>query len=422
MGTKNFDIRDIRLAEQGRKRVLWADQEMPVLRKVRSRFQSEKPLRGLRFSACLHVTAETANLVRALKAGGAQVVLCASNPLSTQDDVAAALVKYDKIPVFAVRAEDRKTYYQHLHAALDHAPAITMDDGADLVSMLHKEYVKLASDMMASMEETTTGVIRLRAMAADGMLKIPVIAVNDAATKHLFDNRYGTGQSTIDGIIRATDILIAGKKFVVAGYGWCGRGFASRARGMGAQVIVTEVDPIRALEAAMDGFDVKTMKEAAKVGDVFVTLTGDMHVINKEHLRLMKDGAILCNSGHFDIEIDIKSLQQMAAKVQKDVRTHVDAYTLPGGRTLYLLGEGRLVNLAAAEGHPASVMDMSFSTQALASEWAVKNRKKLKPEVYDVPKQVEDWVARLKLTSMGIQVDRLSDKQKEYLSSWNVGT
>ncbi len=422
MGTKNFDIRDIRLAEQGRKRVLWADQEMPVLRKVRSRFQSEKPLRGLRFSACLHVTAETANLVRALKAGGAQVVLCASNPLSTQDDVAAALVKYDKIPVFAVRAEDRKTYYQHLHAALDHAPAITMDDGADLVSMLHKEYVKLASDMMASMEETTTGVIRLRAMAADGMLKIPVIAVNDAATKHLFDNRYGTGQSTIDGIIRATDILIAGKKFVVAGYGWCGRGFASRARGMGAQVIVTEVDPIRALEAAMDGFDVKTMKEAAKVGDVFVTLTGDMHVINKEHLRLMKDGAILCNSGHFDIEIDIKSLQQMAAKVQKDVRTHVDAYTLPGGRILYLLGEGRLVNLAAAEGHPASVMDMSFSTQALASEWAVKNRKKLKPEVYDVPKQVEDWVARLKLTSMGIQVDRLSDKQKEYLSSWNVGT
>ncbi len=422
MGTKNFDIRDIRLAEQGRKRVLWADQEMPVLRKVRSRFQSEKPLRGLRFSACLHVTAETANLVRALKAGGAQVVLCASNPLSTQDDVAAALVKYDKIPVFAVRAEDRKTYYQHLHAALDHAPAITMDDGADLVSMLHKEYVKLASDMMASMEETTTGVIRLRAMAADGMLKIPVIAVNDAATKHLFDNRYGTGQSTIDGIIRATDILIAGKKFVVAGYGWCGRGFASRARGMGAQVMVTEVDPIRALEAAMDGFDVKTMKEAAKVGDVFVTLTGDMHVINKEHLRLMKDGAILCNSGHFDIEIDIKSLQQMAAKVQKDVRTHVDAYTLPGGRTLYLLGEGRLVNLAAAEGHPASVMDMSFSTQALASEWAVKNRKKLKPEVYDVPKQVEDWVARLKLTSMGIQVDRLSDKQKEYLSSWNVGT
>ena len=422
MGTKNFDIRDIRLAEQGRKRVLWADQEMPVLRKVRSRFQSEKPLRGLRFSACLHVTAETANLVRALKAGGAQVVLCASNPLSTQDDVAAALVKYDKIPVFAVRAEDRKTYYQHLHAALDHAPAITMDDGADLVSMLHKEYVKLASDMMASMEETTTGVIRLRAMAADGMLKIPVIAVNDAATKHLFDNRYGTGQSTIDGIIRATDILIAGKKFVVAGYGWCGRGFASRARGMGAQVIVTEVDPIRALEAAMDGFDVKTMKEAAKVGDVFVTLTGDMHVINKEHLRLMKDGAIICNSGHFDIEIDIKSLQQMAAKVQKDVRTHVDAYTLPGGRTLYLLGEGRLVNLAAAEGHPASVMDMSFATQALASEWAVKNRKKLKPEVYDVPKQVEDWVARLKLTSMGIQVDRLSDKQKEYLSSWNVGT
>ncbi len=422
MGKKNFDIRDIRLAEQGRKRVLWADQEMPVLRQVRSRFQSEKPLRGLRFSACLHVTAETANLVRALKAGGAQVVLCASNPLSTQDDVAAALVKYDKIPVYAVRAEDRGTYYRHLHAALDHAPAVTMDDGADLVSMLHKEYVKLAPQMMASMEETTTGVIRLRALAADGLLKIPVLAVNDAATKHLFDNRYGTGQSTIDGIIRATDILIAGKKFVVAGYGWCGRGFASRARGMGAQVIVTEVDPIRALEAAMDGFDVKTMKEAAKVGDVFVTLTGDMHVIGKEHLRLMKDGAIICNSGHFDIEIDIKSLRQMAVKLQKDVRTHVDAYTMPGGKTLYLLGEGRLVNLAAAEGHPASVMDMSFATQALASEWAVKNRKKLKPQVYDVPKAVEDWVARLKLTSMGIQVDRLSEKQKEYLTSWNVGT
>jgi len=422
MGKKNFHIRDIRLAEQGRKRILWADQEMPVLRRVRSRFQTEKPLRGLRFSACLHVTAETANLMRALKAGGAQVVLCASNPLSTQDDVAAALVKYDKIPVFAVRAEDRRTYYQHLHAALDHAPVVTMDDGADLVSMLHKEYVKLASQMVASMEETTTGVIRLRALAADGMLKIPIIAVNDAATKQLFDNRYGTGQSTIDGIIRATDILIAGKKFVVAGYGWCGRGFASRARGMGAQVIVTEVDPIRALEAAMDGFEVKTMKEAAKVGDVFVTLTGDMHVIGKEHLRLMKNGAIICNSGHFDIEIDLKSLRQMAAKCQKDVRTHVDAYTMPGGKTLYLLGEGRLVNLAAAEGHPASVMDMSFSTQILASEWAVKNRKKLKPQVYDVPKTVEDWVARLKLTSMGIQVDRLSEKQKEYLSSWNVGT
>jgi len=422
MGKKNFHIRDIRLAEQGRKRILWADQEMPVLRRVRSRFQSERPLRGLRLSACLHVTAETANLVRALKAGGAQVVLCASNPLSTQDDVAAALVKYDKIPVFAVRAEDRRTYYQHLHAALDHAPAITMDDGADLVSMLHKEYVKLASKMVASMEETTTGVIRLRALAADGILKIPVIAVNDAATKHLFDNRYGTGQSTIDGIIRATDILLAGKKIVAAGYGWCGKGFASRAKGMGAQVIVTEVDPIRALEAAMDGFEVKTMKEAAKVGDVFVTLTGDIHVIGKEHMRLMKDGAIMCNSGHFDIEIDIKGLRQMATKCQKDVRTHVDAYTMPGGKTLYLLGEGRLVNLAAAEGHPASVMDMSFATQSLATEWAVKNRKKLKPQVYDVPKMVEDWVARLKLTSMGIHVDRLSEKQKEYLSSWNVGT
>ncbi len=422
MAHKGYDVRDLTLAPQGKKRILWADQDMAVLRRVRGRFGKEKPLQGLRFSACLHVTAETANLVQALKAGGAQVVLCASNPLSTQDDVAAALVKYDRIPVFAIKGEDHKTYYRHLRAALDHQPVITMDDGADLVSMLHKEYSSLASKMIASMEETTTGVIRLRALAAEGGLKIPVIAVNDASTKHLFDNRYGTGQSTIDGIIRATDILLAGKRVVVAGYGWCGKGVASRARGMGSKVIVTEVDPIRALEAAMDGFEVMTMKEAAKVGDLFITLTGDMHVIAKEHLGLMKDGAVICNSGHFDVEIDLKALRQMAVKKEKSVRNYVDAYTLPGGKRIYLLGEGRLINLAAAEGHPASVMDMSFATQALASEWAVKNTKKLKPQVYNVPKQIEDWVAQLKLASMGIHIDKLTKEQEAYLSSWTIGT
>jgi adenosylhomocysteinase len=395
---------------------------MPVLGRVRERFQKEKPFQGLRFSACLHVTAETANLVQTLKAGGAQVMLCASNPLSTQDDVAASLVKHDRIPAFAIKGEDHKTYYRHLRAALEHAPVITMDDGADLVSMLHKDYAHLASRLIASMEETTTGVIRLRALAADNKLKIPVIAVNDASTKHLFDNRYGTGQSTIDGVIRATDMLLAGKRVVVAGYGWCGKGVASRARGMGSKVIVTEVDPIRALEAAMDGFEVMSMKEAARIGDLFITLTGDMHVIGKEHLKLMKDGAVVCNSGHFDIEIDLKALKQMARKEEKNVRNFVDAYTLPGGKKIFILGEGRLVNLAAAEGHPASVMDMSFATQALASEWAVKNRNKLKPQVYEVPKAVEDWVATLKLSSMGIRIDRLSSEQEKYLSSWNVGT
>ncbi len=417
-----YHVKSMRLADDGRKRVLWADQEMPVLRKVRDRFLKEKPLRGMRVSACLHVTAETANLLRALKAGGAQVLLCASNPLSTQDDVAASLVKHDRISVYAVRGEDRRTYYRHLRAALDHKPLLTLDDGADLVSLLHKEYTKFAPQMVASMEETTTGVIRLRALAQDGALKIPVIAVNDAATKHLFDNRYGTGQSTIDGIIRATDVLLAGKRMVIAGYGWCGKGLASRGRGMGAQVIVTEVDPVRALEAVMDGFQVMSMKEAARVGDLFVTVTGDMHVISKDHIRVMKDGAILCNSGHFDIEIDLKGLNQMAVKRRKNVRNHVDAYTLRGGKTVYLLGEGRLVNLAAAEGHPASVMDMSFATQALASEWALKNRKKLKAEVYDVPTVVEEWVARLKLISMGIHLDKLTDTQKTYLTSWAVGT
>ena len=422
MAGKKYDVKDMRLAEGGRKRILWAGQDMPVLRRVKERFAKEKPLRGMRFSACLHVTAETANLVQALKAGGADVVLCASNPLSTQDDVAASLVKHDKIPTYAIKGEDNKSYYRHLRAALDHKPVITMDDGADLVSLLHTGYTHLLPNLVASMEETTTGVIRLRALERDGALKIPVIAVNDAATKHLFDNRYGTGQSTIDGVIRATDMLIAGKRVVIAGYGWCGKGVALRARGMGAKVIVTEIDPVRALEAAMDGLEVMTMKEAARVGDLFITLTGDMHVIAEEHLKLMKDGAVICNSGHFDIEIDLKALTKIASRVEKDVRNFVDAYVLPGGRRIYLIGEGRLVNLAAAEGHPASVMDMSFATQALASEWAVKVQKTLTPKVYEVPVAVENWVAKLKLASMGIRIDTLTKEQAKYLSSWDHGT
>ncbi len=422
MAAKKYDVKDMRLADGGRKRILWAGQDMPVLQRVKERFAKEKPLRGMRFSACLHVTAETANLVQALKAGGADVLLCASNPLSTQDDVAASLVKHDKISTYAIKGEDNKTYYRHLRAALDHKPVITMDDGADLVSLLHTGYTHLIPNLVASMEETTTGVIRLRALERDGALKIPVIAVNDAATKHLFDNRYGTGQSTIDGVIRATDMLIAGKRVVIAGYGWCGKGVASRARGMGAKVIVTEVDPVRALEAAMDGLEVMTMKEAARVGDLFITLTGDMHVVAEEHLRLMKNGAVVCNSGHFDIEIDIKALTKMASRVEKDVRNFVDAYVLPGGKRIYLIGEGRLVNLAAAEGHPASVMDMSFATQALASEWAVKIQKTLTPKVYEVPVAVENWVAKLKLSSMGIRIDTLTKEQEKYLTSWDHGT
>jgi adenosylhomocysteinase len=422
MAGKKYDVKDIRLADGGRKRILWAGQDMPVLQRVKERFAKEKPLRGMRFSACLHVTAETANLVQALKAGGADVVLCASNPLSTQDDVAASLVKHDKISTYAIKGEDNKTYYRHLRAALDHKPVITMDDGADLVSLLHTGYTHLLPNLVASMEETTTGVVRLRALERDGALKIPVIAVNDAATKHLFDNRYGTGQSTIDGVIRATDMLIAGKRVVIAGYGWCGKGVALRARGMGAKVIVTEVDPVRALEAAMDGLEVMTMKEAARIGDLFITLTGDMHVIAEEHLKLMKDGAVVCNSGHFDIEIDIKALTKLASRVEKDVRNFVDAYVLAGGRRIYLIGEGRLVNLAAAEGHPASVMDMSFATQALASEWAVKVQKTLTAKVYEVPVAVENWVAKLKLSSMGIRIDTLTKEQAKYLSSWDHGT
>jgi adenosylhomocysteinase len=424
MASRNgYDVADLKLAAQGLNRVNWADQNMPVLAQIREEYAKKKPLKGLTIGACLHVTAETANLARALKAGGARVLVCASNPLSTQDDSAAAMVK-EGIPVYAVRGEDHKTYYAHLRAVLDAKPDLTFDDGADLVSLLHTDYAKQAGSVVASMEETTTGVIRLRAMAADGALRIPVVAVNDAATKHLFDNRYGTGQSTIDGILRATSILMAGRNVVIAGYGWCGKGVASRARGLGANVIVTEVDPIKALEAAMDGLRVMPMGEAAGEGDLFVTLTGDAHVVREEHFRRMKDGALLANSGHFDIEIDLKALRKLAKKVVRNVRPSVDAYVLKDGRTLYLLGEGRLVNLAAAEGHPSSVMDMSFATQALMAQWAAESGGPggLDVRVHDVPKTVEDRVATLKLKAMGIKIDRLTAEQEKYLRSWEQGT
>ncbi|MCD4760683.1 adenosylhomocysteinase [bacterium] len=414
-------VKSLKLAEAGKKRIEWADNDMPVLRAVRAKFAKAKPFRGKKMSACLHVTAETANLVRALKAGGADILLVASNPLSTQDDVAAALVKYYKIPVMAIRGEDRNTYYKHLNAALIRKPVITMDDGADLINLLHSKYKVWAPNVMGSMEETTTGVIRLKALEAEGKLQLPVIAVNDAQTKNLFDNRYGTGQSTVDGIIRATDILMAGKYIVTAGYGWCGLGFAMRARGMGAKVIVTEVDKIKALEAAMDGFDVMPMKKAAKIGDLFCTLTGDLNVIRSEHFKVMKDGAMVCNSGHFDVEIDIKGLKKMSKQVKKNVRNFVDEYTV-GRKKIYVLADGRLINLAAAEGHPASVMDMSFSTQALASEYVVKKYKSLDNKVYYVPQQIENYVADLKLKSMDISIDQLTQEQKEYLSSWSIGT
>jgi adenosylhomocysteinase len=394
---------------------------MPVLKLVRERFEKETPLKGKKMSACLHITAETANLARTLKAGGADLVLCASNPLSTQDDVAASLVKDFKIPVFAIKREDNKTYYKHIKSAVEHRPVVTMDDGADLVTALHQGYDDIAQEIVASMEETTTGVIRLRAMDKDKKLRFPVVAVNDAETKYLFDNRYGTGQSTVDGIIRATDILIAGKNVVVSGYGWCGRGFATRVRGMGANVIITEINPIRALEAAMDGFRVMPMKEAAKIGDLFCTLTGDLHVLRTEHFKLMKDGAIICNSGHFDVEIDIPGLSKMAKSVNKEVRNYVDEYILDGGKRIFLLGEGRLINLAAAEGHPASVMDMSFATQALTSEWALKNAP-LKVKVHEVPVEIEKWISTLKLKTMNIQIDKLTKEQKQYLTSWEMGT
>ena len=416
------DVKSLDLASEGKRRIEWAERDMPVLGLIKERFEKETPLAGKRMSACLHVTAETANLARTLKAGGADLCLVASNPLSTQDDVAASLVKDYGISVFAIHGEDKDTYYDHIRAAIEHKPQVTMDDGADLVSTIHFDYANQAKDILGSMEETTTGVIRLRAMAKDGALKIPVIAVNDAKTKNLFDNRYGTGQSTVDGIIRATDILLAGKNVVVAGYGWCGRGFAARCKGMGANVIVTEVDAVKGIEAAMDGFRVMPMIEAAKIGDLFCTLTGDINVIRKEHFEVMKDGALVANSGHFNVEIDIPSLKAMSKDVKEGVRNNVDGYVLPNGRTIYLLAEGRLINLAAAEGHPASVMDMSFATQALMTEWVVKQKEALEVRVYDVPDNIEEWVAQLKLQSMEIAIDELTEEQKEYLSSWEIGT
>ena len=415
------DVKDLKLAKEGKKRIEWADGDMPVLQLVREKFEKNKPLKGLKMAACLHVTAETANLVRTLKAGGADVVLCASNPLSTQDDVAASLVKDFGIPTLAIKGENRKTFFEHLNTVLKFGPNITMDDGADLVSTIHTNYPELTETVIGSMEETTTGVIRLRAMQKDGALKIPVVAVNDAKTKNMFDNRYGTGQSTLDGIIRATDVLLAGRKFVVAGYGWCGRGLADRARGMGAHVIVTEIDPVKALEAVMDGFEVMPMSEAAKIGDVFCTVTGNINVIDAQHFKKMKDGALVCNSGHFDVEINVKALKKLAKSVKKDVRGFTDEYTV-GKKRIYVLGEGRLINLAAAEGHPASVMDMSFATQALASEWVVKNQKKLEPKVYDIDDSIENMVATHKLKSMGIGMDKLTKEQKTYLESWEEGT
>lgn len=416
-----YDIADLALADLGRKRVAWADTSMPVLTGIRERFIKETPLKGLRIAACLHVTTETANLLRTLKAGGADVVCCASNPLSTQDDVAATLVSHEEIPVFAIKGEDHDTYYAHLNAALDADPQITMDDGCDLVSTIHQQRPDRAAQMLAGTEETTTGVIRLRAMEKDGALLYPIVAVNDADTKHLFDNRYGTGQSTVDGIIRATNVLLAGKVVVLAGYGYCGKGVALRARGMGAQVVVTEIDPLRALEAAMDGHRVMSMTEAARLGDVFVTLTGNRDVLRREHFEVMKDGAILCNSGHFDIEIDLGTLAEMA-KDRKVARPFVEGFMLDGSREIFVLGEGRLVNLAAAEGHPAAVMDMSFANQALAAEWLAKNATSLEHRVYDVPAEIDREIARLKLESMGIGIDVLTDAQTEYLSSWTVGT
>ena len=418
---EKYDVKNLDLAEGGRRRIEWAEREMPVLRSIYERFKRERPFEGIRMSACLHVTTETANLMRTLQAGGADVVLTASNPLSTQDDVAACLVSHYEIPVFAIKGEDNTTYYKHIDAALDHRPHLTMDDGADLVSTLHKDRRDQLSEIIGGTEETTTGVIRLRAMAMDGELKFPVIAVNDAMTKHFFDNRYGTGQSTIDGIIRATNILLAGKSFVVGGYGWCARGLAMRARGMGANVIVTEVDPLKALEAVMDGFRVMPMMEAASIGDIFVTLTGDINVIDKHHFEAMKDGAIVANSGHFNVEINIPSLAEMAVE-KRLVRPFVEAYDLPDGRTIHILGEGRLINLAAAEGHPASVMDMSFANQALSAEYMIKNADKLENRVYGVPDDIDREIARLKLESMGVTIDTLTEEQVKYLNSWQEGT
>lgn len=415
------DIKDIKLAQKGKLRIEWAAKEMPVLKSITERFRKEKPLKGVRLAACLHVTTETANLAETLKAGGAQVYLCASNPLSTQDDVAASLVKNSGISVFAIKGEDHKTYYRHIMDALSLNPNITMDDGADIVSTLHTKKKELLKNLLGGTEETTTGVIRLRAMAEKGVLKYPIIAVNDAYTKYLFDNRYGTGQSTIDGIMRATNRLIAGSVFVIAGYGWCGKGIAMRAKGMGAKIIITEVNPLRGLEATMDGFDVMPMRDAARIGDIFVTATGDIDVIYKECFNLMKDGAIFCNSGHFNVEISINALKKMS-KSRRTIRDFVEEYTLRNGKRVYLLGEGRLINLAAAEGHPSAVMDMSFANQALCAEHMVKNYRKLERKVYSVPEKIDAEIAKLKLRSLGIRIDVLTPKQKKYLESWEMGT
>ena len=417
----DYHIKDQGLADAGRLRIEWAAQSMPVLNQIRERFKAERPLQGIRLGACLHVTTETASLVQTLKAGGAEVYLCASNPLSTQDDVAASLARHDSIPVFAIKGEDNATYYSHLRAVLDAKPGVTMDDGADLVSTLHTERKELLEGVIGGTEETTTGVIRLRAMAKDGVLKYPIVAVNDANTKHLFDNRYGTGQSTLDGIIRATNRLVAGSVFVVVGYGWCGKGVAMRAKGLGARVIVTEVDPLKALEAVMDGYGVMPMAEAAPIGDFFCTVTGDIHVIRKEHFLNMKDGAIVANSGHFNVELDLEALSGITEN-QRAMRPFVEEHTLVNKRRIYVLGEGRLINLASAEGHPSSVMDMSFANQALCAEYIAKNAKKLECRVYGVPEEIDREIARLKLISMGIDIDPLTDEQKKYLESWEMGT
>ena len=421
MEAMNYDVKDTNLAASGRLRMEWADRAMPVLRQIRDRFAKEKPLRGVRISGCLHVTTETGNLMRTLVAGGAEVTVCASNPLSTQDDVAAALVKDYGVPTFAIRGEDHDTYYQHLAAALEFKPQITLDDGADLVSMVFSKRQDLVPGMIGGTEETTTGVIRLKAMATNGVLGYPIVAVNDAQTKHLFDNRYGTGQSTIDGIIRATNVLLAGSRVVVCGYGWCGRGVAMRARGLGARAIIVEVDAVKALEAVMDGYEVMTLEDAAKVGDLFVTLTGNKSVIRKEHFRVMKDGAIICNSGHFNVELDLPGLEALAV-AERDVRPFVHEYRLADGRALFVLAEGRLINLAAAEGHPAAVMDMSFANQALACDFLVKNAKTLEKRVHKLPPEVDQEIARLKLASMGIGIDNMTTEQEEYQGSWQEGT
>jgi adenosylhomocysteinase len=419
--TKRNDVKDLGLAPEGIRRIEWADRQMPVLAAIRQRFEAEQPLAGYRVSACLHVTSETANLMRALKAGGADVVLCASNPLSTQDDVAAALVAEYDIPVFAIKGEDNDTYYAHIEAAVDHRPHLTMDDGADVIGVLHSHRREQLGDIIAGTEETTTGVIRLKALEREGALGFPIIAVNDALTKHMFDNRYGTGQSTIDGIIRATNVLLAGKRFVVAGYGWVGKGVALRARGLGAHVIVTEVDPLHALEAVMDGLEVMSMERAAEVGDIFCTATGDKSVINREHMQRMKDGAILANTGHFNVEIEISALRSLAVET-REARQFVEEFTLEDGRRLYLVADGRLVNLAAAEGHPALVMDMSFANQALSLEYAVQHAPELERRVYPVPEEIDREIARLKLATMGLEIDQLTEEQERYLASWQEGT